>query len=88
MRRDLTDLLDRPGWQALANCRGLPHLFFPTRGESPAEAKAVCAGCVVRDQCLEAALANNEHWGIWGGTSDRERRRIKARMVAERKGAA
>ena len=65
-------------WQAKANCFGVdPDLFFPERGQSTKEAKAVCAGCVVREACLEFALANHIAFGIWGGTSERERRRIR-----------
>jgi len=74
-RRDIT--LDRT-WQEYANCLGVdPDLFFPERGASTREAKEVCRGCVVRDDCLEYALANSEKFGIWGGMSERERRRIR-----------
>jgi WhiB family transcriptional regulator, redox-sensing transcriptional regulator len=65
-------------WQEQANCLGVdPDLFFPERGASTREAKEVCRGCVVREQCLEYALANGEKFGIWGGLSERERRRIR-----------
>ena len=61
--------LDR-SWQAQANCMGVdPDLFFPERGASTREAKEVCRGCVVREDCLEYALANGEKFGIWGGMS-------------------
>ncbi len=71
-------------WQRKANCMGVdPDLFFPERGASTREAKEVCRGCVVRDDCLEYALANGEKFGIWGGLSERERRRIRrARVLA------
>ncbi len=63
-------------WQTRANCMGVdPDLFFPERGASTREAKEVCRGCVVREDCLEYALANGEKFGIWGGLSERERRR-------------
>lgn len=76
---------DRPAWQAAANCRGVdPELFFPQRGESTREAKQVCAGCTVRADCLDYAIANGEKFGIWGGRSERERRRIR---VARRQAA-
>jgi WhiB family redox-sensing transcriptional regulator len=79
------DLLDR-GWQDLANCLGVdPDLFFPERGASTKEAKEVCRGCVVRDQCLEYALANGEKFGIWGGMSERERRRIRRQRALARR---
>ena len=77
-------------WQDYANCLGVdPDLFFPERGASTREAKEVCRGCVVRMQCLEYALANGEKFGIWGGMSERERRRIRrARALARRSGVA
>jgi len=66
-------------WQDYANCLGVdPDLFFPERGASTREAKEVCRGCVVREECLEYALANHIDHGIWGGTSERQRRRIAA----------
>lgn len=65
-------------WKAQGACRDVdPRLFFPERGESTREAKAVCAGCPVRAECLEYALDQHEHFGIWGGTSERERRRLR-----------
>ena len=65
-------------WQTKANCMGVdPDLFFPERGASTREAKEVCRGCVVREDCLEYALANGEKFGIWGGLSERERRRLR-----------
>ena len=68
----------RPAWHRLANCRGVdPELFFPARGASTAEAKEVCRGCVVRIACLDYAVAANEKQGIWGGMSERERRRVR-----------
>jgi len=65
-------------WQDQANCLGVdPDLFFPERGASTREAKEVCRGCVVRNDCLEYALDNGEKFGIWGGLSERERRRLR-----------
>ena len=65
-------------WQDQANCLGVdPDLFFPERGASTREAKEVCRGCVVRLDCLEYALDNGEKFGIWGGLSERERRRLR-----------
>ena len=72
-------------WQLEANCLGVdPDLFFPERGASTKEAKAVCKGCVVREDCLEFALQNGEKFGIWGGLSERERRRIRRQRALER----
>src|SRR3954470_20316700 len=81
------DVFDR-SWQDQANCLGVdPDLFFPERGASTREAKEVCRGCVVRVECLEYALQNGEKFGIWGGMSERERRRIRrARALARRRG--
>jgi len=65
-------------WQDRANCLGVdPDLFFPERGASTREAKEVCRGCEVRQQCLDYALENGEKFGIWGGLSERERRRLR-----------
>lgn len=65
-------------WQDYGNCLGVdPDLFFPERGASTREAKETCRACVVREDCLEYALANGEKFGIWGGMSERERRRIR-----------
>lgn len=61
-----------------AACKGIdPALFYPGRGHSVTEAKAVCEGCPVKAECLEWALDNGEKYGIWGGLSERERRRIR-----------
>ena len=69
---------DERSWQDEANCLGVdPDLFFPERGASTREAKEVCRGCVVRENCLEYALSNGEKFGIWGGLSERERRRLR-----------
>jgi WhiB family redox-sensing transcriptional regulator len=86
---DIGGQADTRTWQELANCLGVdPDLFFPERGASTKEAKEVCRGCVVRDDCLEFALSNSEKFGIWGGMSERERRRIRrARAVARRSAA-
>lgn len=72
-------------WQQFANCLGVdPDLFFPERGASTREAKEVCRSCVVRADCLEFAITNGEKFGIWGGLSERERRRIRrARAMAK-----
>ena len=73
-------------WQTKANCMGVdPDLFFPERGASTREAKEVCRGCVVREDCLEYALANGEKFGIWGGLSERERRRLRRQRAMQRR---
>jgi WhiB family redox-sensing transcriptional regulator len=76
-------------WQERANCLGVdPDLFFPERGASTREAKAVCGGCEVRLDCLEYALCNGEKFGIWGGLSERERRRLRRQRALARRAAA
>ncbi|MBB3115660.1 WhiB family transcriptional regulator [Corynebacterium bovis] len=68
-------------WQEQALCAQTdPEAFFPEKGGSTREAKRICQACGVRDECLEYALANDERFGIWGGLSERERRRLKKRM--------
>ncbi len=65
-------------WRQDALCAETdPEAFFPEKGGSTREAKRVCAGCPVRLQCLEFALGNDERFGIWGGLSERERRRLR-----------
>lgn len=66
------------GWQDRSLCSQTdPDAFFPEKGGSTREAKRVCRSCEVRAECLEYALENDERFGIWGGLSERERRRLK-----------
>jgi WhiB family redox-sensing transcriptional regulator len=75
---DLAELLERPAWMERGACRDRPDItFFPERGQSGAPAKAVCAECPVRRDCLDYAVTHGERHGIWGGTSERERRRLR-----------
>ncbi len=70
-------------WRLEALCAETdPEAFFPEKGGSTREAKRVCAGCPVRMQCLEFALAGDERFGIWGGLSERERRRVRLQRRA------
>ena len=67
-----------PPWTEEANCKGADaDVFFPERGASTRKAKSICRACTVQDDCLEFAIENSEKFGIWGGLSERERRRIK-----------
>ena len=69
-------------WQEEALCAQTdPEAFFPEKGGSTREAKKVCLGCDVRSECLEYALMNDERFGIWGGLSERERRRLKRGII-------
>ena len=73
---------DVQSWQEQALCAETdPEAFFPEKGGSTREAKKICTGCEVKAQCLEFALANDERFGIWGGLSERERRRLRRRAV-------
>lgn len=64
-------------WMALGKCREIdPALFFPNDGVGVQAAQRICADCPMKTPCLEYALANRVDHGVWGGTSERERRRI------------
>jgi WhiB family redox-sensing transcriptional regulator len=74
--------VDAQSWQERALCAETdPEAFFPEKGGSTREAKKICTGCEVKAECLEYALANDERFGIWGGLSERERRRLRRRAV-------
>ena len=69
-------------WQERALCAQTdPEAFFPEKGGSTREAKRICQGCEVKDACLDYALAHDERFGIWGGLSERERRRLKRGII-------
>ncbi|GEE03712.1 transcriptional regulator WhiB [Gordonia spumicola] len=69
-------------WQDRALCAQTdPEAFFPEKGGSTREAKRICSGCEVKADCLEYALHNDERFGIWGGMSERERRRLKRGII-------
>lgn len=71
-------LFNLPGWMKEASCANVnPDLFFPVRGANSLTAKRICAGCAVRDQCLEWALEQDEEYGVFGGASPKERRQIQ-----------
>lgn len=70
-------------WQSKARClEADPEVFFPERGGSSKAARAVCNQCPVRVECLRYALQNREQFGIWGGTSERERRKLRKLELA------
>ena len=65
-------------WQTDALCAQTdPEAFFPEKGGSTRDAKRVCESCPVREECLKYAMDNDERFGIWGGLSERERRRLR-----------
>ena len=73
---------EEESWQDRALCAQTdPEAFFPEKGGSTREAKRVCASCEVKAECLEYALQNDERFGIWGGLSERERRRLKRGII-------
>lgn len=64
-------------WRQRAACRGVdPDVFYTVSDEEADEAKSICRVCPVREACLEYALANRERDGVWGGATERERRRM------------
>ena len=80
---DIRALLEPEGeldedWQARGLCAQVdPEAFFPDKGGSTREAKKICTGCEVKAECLHYAIKNDERFGIWGGLSERERRRLR-----------
>ena len=65
-------------WMARGNCADKsPSMFFPSDGVGVEVARRVCADCPVKERCLEYALANRIDHGVWGGCSERQRRRIQ-----------
>jgi WhiB family redox-sensing transcriptional regulator len=77
--------IDELSWQDYANCRGADaDLFFPERGASTRRAKSICTACEVRDECLDFALQFGEKFGIWGGMSERERRRVRRERIVRK----
>jgi WhiB family transcriptional regulator, redox-sensing transcriptional regulator len=87
MDRAMTATRNEPsqtGWLARARCRGHPPgLFFPSDAAGVETARKICAACPVRAACLEYALTSQIKHGVWGGASERARRRIlRARRTA------
>ena len=81
-RFDMESDEDDDQWQERGLCAQTdPEAFFPEKGGSTREAKRICQGCEVRDACLDYALAKDERFGIWGGLSERERRRLKRGVI-------
>lgn len=84
VRQNIDESTDDPtgmlAWQVDSLCAQTdPEAFFPEKGGSTREAKKICTSCEVRAQCLEYALQNDERFGIWGGLSERERRKLRKR---------
>ncbi|MFE9251397.1 WhiB family transcriptional regulator [Streptomyces sp. NPDC007088] len=67
-----------PGWQEGALCAQIgTEFFFPEPGSSVREAKRICRSCTIRRDCLEYALRQDERYGVWGGLSEKERKRLR-----------
>lgn len=76
VEQDASELAN--SWQELAKCRGRSSaVFYPQRGVPTASARALCKECAVKQECLHYALENDERFGIWGGLSERERRKLQ-----------
>lgn len=70
--------LEETAWQALARCAEVdPDLFFPEKGASARPAKRICQRCEVRTECLEYAIETDQRYGVFGGLSERERRKLR-----------
>lgn len=76
-------LEENAAWQKSALCAQVdPDSFFPGKGESPRVAKALCRKCPVQQECLEYALEHDTDFGVWGGASPVQRRRMRAERTA------
>lgn len=82
-----TDLVT--SWKQRAACSGYPNeLFFPLPEAPPRvveKAKAVCSICTVNEDCLQYAFETNQRAGIWGGTSENERKSLRRKWLAARR---
>jgi WhiB family redox-sensing transcriptional regulator len=89
MPATVTMATGQAGWRSLAACQHSdPELFFPISSYGPAEdqlrsAKAVCAQCQMREECLSFALDTGQDHGVWGGLSEEERRALRGRRARE-----
>ncbi len=85
----LTNPRTDTAWRDEAACRGLDtDVFFPLTDEEAEEAKAICASCSVREECLEFALLTRQDDGVWGGLTEAERRRLRRRRREQARHAA
>lgn len=75
----MTALFQSQPWAVDALCAQTdPDAFFPEKGGGTKEAKATCAACLVRTQCLDYAISTNERHGVWGGKSEHQRRGLRS----------
>lgn len=85
MKHMQVDLRDLEGWREAAACLGSDINFFPSAEDAAgiAKAKMICGGCPVADECLTYAIETNQHEGIWGGHTPRERVKLRRRWLVE-----
>ena len=75
---DFVNIITPPKWVTGAVCAQTdPESFFPEKGGATGPAKRICRRCAVRAECLDYALAHDERFGVWGGESERSRRRLR-----------
>lgn len=76
--------LEDTAWQELARCTEVdPEIFFPEKGQTARDAKKICRRCEVRTECLEYAIQTDQRFGVFGGLSERERRRLRPNYSQE-----
>lgn len=81
----LSGILKPPEWTRQALCAQVdPEIFFPEVGDGTRYAKRICNSCDVKKECLEYSLQNNERFGIWGGTAEKERRKLNRKLKRNR----
>jgi WhiB family redox-sensing transcriptional regulator len=80
---DTANSEDPEDWMAYGRCAEVdPESFFPEKGGSSLEPKRVCMGCDVRQKCLDWAIETDQKFGIWGGLSERQRRKLRQEREA------
>lgn len=73
---------DSMAWAEQGACRGSKSsLWFPEPGKNAPHALAICKECPVRAECLDYAMVNGERFGVWGGTTEKDRRKLRHRYV-------
>lgn len=75
-------MLHPPDWTPALCAQTDPDAFFPDQGEDPGPALKICQRCPIKTECLEYALAADERYGVWGGVSANQRRRIQEEQGA------
>lgn len=79
---DPAPVVPAPDWSRALCKETDPEAFFPEQGGSPRDAKRICGRCEIRPECQAWAVATGQRHGVWGGLSERERRRLRRRVVA------